>query len=116
MLYILTGQDDFSLRCSLEKLKVALGDPSLLAANTITLDGLKVTPDELRTACKTLPFLAKRRLIIVDGLFGRFEPKVRGGRLKSTLGVPKRQDSYKTFASLIGNLPGSTWRVFIDGK
>ncbi len=116
MLYILTGQDDFSLRCSLEKLKAALGDPSLLAANTTTLDGHKVTPDELRTACETLPFLAERRLIIVDGLLGRFEPKVKGGQRKKTSGAPKRQDNYRAFATCIGNLPDSTVLVFIDGK
>ena len=116
MLYILTGQDDFSLRCSLEKLKVALGDPALLAANTTTLDGHKVTPDELRTAGETLPFLAERRLIIVDGLLGRFEPKVRGGQQKKTLGVSGRQDSRRAFAASIGNLPDSTLLVLMDGK
>ncbi len=116
MLYILTGQDDFSLRCSLEKLKTALGDTSLLEANTITLDGHRVTPDELRTACETLPFLAEKRLIIVDGLLGRFEARVKRGQRKKTLGVPKRQDSYRAFATSIGNLPDSTVLVFIDGK
>jgi DNA polymerase-3 subunit delta len=116
LLYILTGQDDFSLRCSLEKLKVALGDPSLLEANTITLDGHKLPPGELRTACETLPFLAEKRLVIVDGLLGRFEPKVKGGQRKKTLGAPKRQDNYRAFATSICNLPDSTVLVFIDGK
>ena len=116
MLYILTGQDDFSLRCSLEKLKATLGDTSLLEANTITLDGHKVTPDELRTACETLPFLTKRRLIIVDGLLKRFEPGVAGGQRRKTLGAPKRQDSYRAFATSISKLPDSTVLVFVDSK
>ncbi len=116
MLYILTGQDDFSLRCSLEKLKASLGNLSLLEANTITLDGHKVTPDELRTACETLPFLAKRRLILVDGLLRRFESKIKGGKRKKTLGAPRRQDNYMAFAISISNLPDSTVLVFIDGK
>lgn len=115
-MYILTGQDDFSLRGSLEKLKAALGDPSLLVANTTMLDGHKVSPDELRAACGTLPFLAERRLIIVDGLLERFEPRVRGGQQKRTLGAPGRQDSYRAFATSIGNLPDSTVLVLTDGK
>lgn len=116
MLYILTGQDDFTLRCSLEKLKAALGDPSLLVANTLTLDGYKVSPDELRTACETLPFLAKKRLIIVDGLLGRFEFKGKRSERKKTSGASKRQDTYRAFAAGISNLPDSTVLVLIDGK
>lgn len=116
MLYILTGQDDFSLGQSLEKLKAALGDVSLLEVNTLTLDGHKVTPDELRTACETLPFLAEKRLIIVSGLLGRFEPKVKGGQRKRASGAAKRQDGYRAFATGISTLPDSTVLVLIDGK
>ena len=116
MLYILTGQDDFSLRQSLEKLKLALGDPSLLEANTTILDGHKVPPNELRTACGTLPFLAERRLIIVYGLLERFELRVKGGQRKKTAGTSERQGECKSFATSISNLPDSTVLVLIDGK
>ena len=116
MLYILTGQDDFSLRCSLEKLKAALGDSSLLEANTMILDGHKVTPDQLRTTCDTLPFLAEKRLIIVYGLLERFESKAKGGQRKKTAGTSERQGEFKSFATSISNLPDSTVLVLIDGK
>ena len=116
MLYIMTGQDDFSLGQSLEKLRAALGDASLLEANTITLNGHKLLPDELRIACETLPFLAKKRLIIVDGLLGRFEPWAQPNKRKKTLRTPKRQDSYRAFATSISTLPDSTILVLIDGK
>ncbi len=116
MLYILTGQDDFSLRCSLEKLKAALGDSSLLEANTMILDGHKVTPDQLRTTCDTLPFLAEKRLIIVYGLLERFEPRVKPDRRKKTAGTSERQGECKSFATGISNLPDSTVLVLIDGK
>ena len=67
MLYILVGQDDFSLAQSLEEIKKGVGEPTLLAANTTTLDGKQATLDQLRTVCETLPFLAERRIVIVNG-------------------------------------------------
>ncbi|MBA7696157.1 hypothetical protein ES703_104799 [subsurface metagenome] len=60
MLYILLGQDDFSLCQSLEGIKRGLGDQAILAANTTTLDGQQLTLDQLRTVCETAPFLAER--------------------------------------------------------
>lgn len=116
MLYILTGPDDFSLRCSLKKLKAALGDPSLLEVNTTLFDGHMVTPDELRTACETLPFLAEKRLVIADGLLGRFEPRAKPAKPKKASGASGRKDGPKSFAGCIASLPGSTVLVLIDGR
>ena len=116
MLYILTGQDDFSLRQSLEEIKRGLCDQQLLAANTTTLDGQLVTLDQLTTTCQTLPFLAERRLVIVDGLLARFEPKVKSGRQRKASKTPDQQNEYKSFAACVGELPESTILVLIDGK
>ena len=74
MLYILNGEDDFSLRQVLEEIKKRVGDPIVLEANTTLLDGQRVAVDQLRNACETVPFLAEKRLVIVEGLLGRFEP------------------------------------------
>jgi DNA polymerase III delta subunit len=73
LLYILFGEDDFSLTKSLEEIKQGLGDQSLLMANTTVLDGQQVTLDQLRAVVETAPFLAEKRLAIIEGLLGRFE-------------------------------------------
>ena len=54
MLYILWGEDDFSLRQALEEIKRGIGDQVILAANTTTLDGQQVTLDQLITVCGTV--------------------------------------------------------------
>ena len=82
MLYILLGEDDFSLTRSLEEIKQGIGDQALLAANTTTFDGQQLTLDQLRTVCETAPFLAERRLVIIQGLLGRFEPRGKSRRQK----------------------------------
>ncbi len=116
MLYILSGQDDYSLSESLEEIKRGIGDQTLLAANTTTLDGQQMTLDQLRAVCETLPFLAERRLVIIKGLLERFEPRGRSSRRKKTAAVTNRQNEYKSLATYISKLPDSTILVLVSGK
>jgi DNA polymerase-3 subunit delta len=115
-LYILSGQDDYSLSESLEEIKRGIGDQVLLAANTTTLDGQQMTLDQLKTVCETLPFLAERRLVIVRGLLKRFEPRGKSNRRKKTTHVTNHQNEYKLLAAYISKLPDSTILVLVSGK
>ncbi len=117
MLYILSGQDDFSLAQSLEEIKRDTGDQAVLAASTTTLDGQQVTVEQLRTVCETVPFLTGRRLVIVNGLLERFEPRGRPRRQKSTVRVNDRQqDGYKSLGDYISKIPDSTVLVLIESR
>ena len=116
MLYILLGQDDFSLGHWLEEIKRNIGDQTLLAANTTTLDGQQTTLDQLRTVCETVPFLAERRLVIVTGLLERFEPKGKSSRQAKNTHITNQQDAYKSLAAYITKIPDSTILVLIDSK
>jgi len=107
------GQDDFSLSQALEEIKRGIGDQSLLSANTTTFDGQQMSLDQLRTTCETVPFLAEKRLVIVNGLLGRFEPKGKPSRRKKV--KPDQQDEYKSLGDYIGNIPDSTVLVLVDG-
>ena len=114
MIYILTGQDDFSLTRYLEEIKKGIGDQSVLAAGTTTLEGQKVALEQLRTACETAPFLTEKRLVIIKGLLDRFEPESRAGRRRKTTQVRAGED-HKALADCIKNMPDSTVLVLIDG-
>ncbi|MFB0559575.1 MAG: DNA polymerase III subunit delta [Dehalococcoidales bacterium] len=116
MLYILSGQDDFSLRQSLEGIKRNLGDQTMLATNTTTLDGQQLTLDQLRTVCETVPFLAEKRLVIVRGLLERFEPRGKSGRQKKITPETDRKDEYKSLGAYMGKLPDSVVLVLIEGR
>jgi len=115
-LYILSGQDDYSISESLKEIKRDIGDQSLLAANTTTLDGQQMTLDQLRTVCETLPFLAKSRLVIVNGLLERFETRGRPSRRKKTARATNHQNEYKSSGAYINQLPDSTVLVLISGR
>jgi len=111
VLYILLGQDDFSRRQVLEEIKRGMGDQTLLATNTTTLDGHQLSLDQLKTTCETAPFLAEKRLVIVNGLLVRFEPKN-----KSRQRVKTAANDYKSFAAYIPTIPESTTLVLVDGR
>jgi DNA polymerase-3 subunit delta len=114
LLNILFGLDDFSLRESLEGIKREIGDESLLDSNTTILDGQQLTASKLREVCLALPFLAPKRLVIVEGLLERFEPRLGQGRQKKK-NKDNRQDNSTEFAALVGELPKSTVLVLVDG-
>ena len=116
MLYILTGEDDFSLTRSLEEIKRGIGDQTLLAANTTTLDGQQVTLDQLRSVGETVPFLAEKRLVIIQGLLGRFEPQGKPRRRKKLASPTEKESEYKSIAGYLVNIPDSTVIVLIDGR
>lgn len=116
LLYILSGEDDFSISQSLEEIKRGIGDPDLLSANTTVLDGQQLIPDQLMAVVKTVPFLAEKRLVIIKGLLGRFEPKTKSSGGKKTVSKANRQNEYKSLAACIDDIPDSTILVLVDGK
>jgi DNA polymerase-3 subunit delta len=113
MLYVLYGQDGFSLSQSVGKIKDGLGDREAVAANTISLEGRHLTLDELSNKCDAAPFLCPRRLVIVEGLLGRFEAKQsksRSRKGKSGNGLAE----WEGFDSYIEQMPETTVLVLVD--
>lgn len=114
---MLVGEDDFSIRQALEEIKRSIGDQTLLAANTTVLNGQQVTLDQLRSACEAVPFLTEKRLVVVEGLLGRFEPRSKTERKKaSRLTGPDRHDEYQPIAAYGGQIPSFTELVLVDSK
>jgi DNA polymerase-3 subunit delta len=116
LLYILSGQDDFSLSQSLEKIKGDVGDPEALAANMTVLEGPQVTVDQLRSVCETAPFLAEKRLVIVKGLLQRFQPPDRPTRQRRGRKSTSQPDGHEALAAYIGTIPGSTILVLVEDE
>jgi DNA polymerase-3 subunit delta len=113
MLYVLYGQDDFSLHQALGKIKAGLGDRETVAANTTNLDGRRLTLGELKNKCDTAPFLCSHRLVIVEGLLGRFDAKQ--GRARSRKG--KSGDGlaeWEEFDSYIEQMAETTVLMLVD--
>ena len=115
MLYIFYGQDDFSLYQAVGKIKANLGGWEMVAVNTTSLEGQHLTLSELRNKCDAAPFLSSHRLVIVDGLLGRFE--VKQGRPRSGKGKSENElGKWEALASYIKQMPETTVLVLVDGE
>lgn len=114
MLHVLIGEDDYSRRQALEDIKKGIGDPTALVSNTTVFDGRAVTPEHLRNACETVPFLAQKRLVIVEGLFERYGPTPRNGRKKAPRRVEQGEE-LKKWVDIAGKIPPFTELVFTGG-
>ncbi len=92
MLYLLTGTDEFEITQRLAHLQAVLPD-DLRDMNSIRLDGRKLKLDELARACEAMPFLADRRIVIVDEALKHSKAGKERDALKDYLGrVPAACD------------------------
>ncbi len=116
MLYILYGEDDYSRQRALDEIKSTIGDKTALATNTTVLDAPQATIDHLRSVADVMPFLAEKRLVIIQGLLERFEARAKSGRRKKTASVSNRQSDHQSLADYLVAIPDSTVAVLVDGK
>ena len=74
VVYILHGDDRFSIQKVLQEMIARLGDPGMAELNITRLEGKQTSLAELSTAVNSLPFLSDRRMVIVTN------PIERGSR------------------------------------
>ncbi len=113
MLHILYGEDDFTTRELLREIKAECGGHELGEANITSLDGAKMTLDELLAACNTISFLAPKRLVIVEGLLRRFE---QGSKRRSDKSLSGEVKDWLPLVDQVPHFPKSTILVLIEGN
>lgn len=117
MLHILYGQDGFTLQRAIDEITAGLGDREMIATNTTRLDGRTLTLSELRDNCDASPFLSSHRLVIVDGLLGRFEAREGRPRLrKRAAKAGTALGEWERLADYVKQGPATTVLVLIDGE
>ncbi|MBN1976464.1 MAG: DNA polymerase III subunit delta [Anaerolineae bacterium] len=99
--YVFHGSDEFTCAETLADFRSRLGPPDTVDLNTTLLDGRKATLAELRHACDAIPFMAEKRLVIVEGLLAR------------TAG---QEEFLGDLAAYLGRLPETTRLVFVEAK
>jgi len=116
LIYLLYGEDEFSLRETLTSMKQSVKPPELRDVNTNVVKAAEVNYDELAAACSTVPFLAEKRLVVVEGLLSTFESRTRsrsGTRAVSSEEPGQRR--WEQFPDILVQMPPTTDLVLVDG-
>jgi len=116
MLYLFVGKDSYSLNRALQELKTGLDAGELLEANTVNIDGKRTTPGEVGLVVSALPFLASKRLVIVEGLLERFDKTADRAKQSKNKIKPGSSDSVNSFADALLQKPDSTILVLTAGE
>lgn len=114
MLHILYGPDDFSIHEALDELKSQVGPADVLDANVTICQASAISPGELIAMCNTVPFLADRRMTVVEGLLAQFEGQ-RAARRGRGRNADSDSSSWLTLAEHIPDMPPTSDLVLVDG-
>ena len=114
MLHVLYGPDQFRAWEAAQAIRAGLDRDGNLAHNTARLEARGLTPGDLRAACQTASFFAEDRLVLIQGLQGRFGGFRRrrgraGARATETGGSDLDQ-----FVDVLTNLPPTTTVILLD--
>ena len=71
MFFLIHGDNEFEISERVADFKQKIGDDSMRDLNITVLDGRKTTLSEVQHAADSIPFLADKRLVIVEGLLTR---------------------------------------------
>ena len=66
VVYLLHGEDEFAIAQFVSEIEAKLGDSALASLNVTHLDGRSYNPEELMAAACAIPFLAKRRMVLLS--------------------------------------------------
>ena len=113
MIYVLYGSDSYSARGFLDGLRQAVGEPDLRDANITHVAGGDATPNMLLGLGGTVPFLAQRRMVVVEGLLAAVVGQGRGRGRGRAAGEPMAR--WRGFGESARALPPTTDLVFHDG-
>ena len=112
--YIFHGSDVLTITETLNELKRRLGPPDAIELNTTVLNGRAITLSELRHACHTVPFLAEKRLIVVEHML------TPPGASQDEGGEPvlsrSQQELFKGLCELLASLPETARLIFVEHK
>src|SRR5512139_893559 len=113
MFFILHGDNELEISERVADFKQKVGDESLRDLNITVLDGRKTTLSEVQHAADAIPFLADKRLVIVDGLLARLASrKAKDGDEAVPSGAAK--DFLNGLIDYVPRLPDTTRLVFVE--
>jgi DNA polymerase-3 subunit delta len=115
LIYLFHGEDIYSSYWALRDLYPAIGPAEVWETGINHIEGSSFDPDKFATIAMVLPFLAKRRLVIVHDLLASSE-KSQSSRSRRKGANLSGKQPLAQLLTMLTNLPPTTDVVFIDGR
>src|SRR5262245_9715437 len=112
MVYLLLNCDEYLAAERLAALKAALGDAEMADLNTTSLEGERVRAADLLAQAGMMPFLAERRLLVVNRYLDQLDKRMAASKSPESAG-------YGEAAQLLEELPhipDTCDLIFIDSS
>ena len=102
---------------ALKELQQQVGPSEALEANSHRMSAAQISLAQLKAVCDAVPFLAEKRLVIVDGLFSMFERRRRGsGRATAQPRSTTNPSGWEGLEDYLQIMPPSTLLVFVEAS
>jgi DNA polymerase III subunit delta len=85
VVYLLHGEDEFAITQFIAGIQAKLGDPALVDLNTTRLDGRSITYSQLEAAVSSLPFMGKRRVVLLSNPLAYLNSPPESDRFKALI-------------------------------
>ncbi|MFN8495159.1 MAG: DNA polymerase III subunit delta [Caldilineaceae bacterium] len=112
MVYLLLNCDEYLAAERMAEVKAALGDAEMADLNTTVLEGERVRAADLLAQASMMPFLAVRRLLVVNGYLDQLDKRMAASKSPESA-------AYSEAAQLLEELPhvpDTCDLVLIDGN
>lgn len=116
MYIILHGEDEFQRSEAVRQLRAEMGDPQFAELNTTVLDGKNLTFGELRHHADAIPFLTAKRLVLVEGMLARLDPRRKATDEQDDEAEESNPQLKEQLLEYLPQLPPTTELVFIESK
>ena len=119
MIYVVYGSDAFSNKGFVDRIKSEVGSKDLQEANIHSLSASDTTLSEIIGLCSFVPFLAERRLIIIEGLLTRSEGnRRRVNQLQAHNKIIEQEisEEWEKFVSSLQLIPETTDIIFMESQ
>lgn len=119
--YIFHGENQFELRAELRAMRARMAEADGMGdLNISTFDGATASVAEVISTAQMMPFLADRRLVIVEGMLTHLAPKAKRGKGKAATEPEDEGEDKPTGSALkalqeaLSTLPETARLVFAE--
>ena len=114
MFFLIHGDNEFEISERVADFKQKIGKDSMRDLNITVLDGRKTTLGEVQHAADSIPFLADKRLVIVEGLLTRLASRKAKDSADEAAPSGAAKDFLNGLVDYVPRLPDTTRLVFVE--